>query len=558
MNRYKSKTKTAIFLAVVFAFTSMFTRPVLPAAPATETESQSTTASTAVSTGHDRNFAIMTIPVEVKPPADEVDETVEKQLDYLLKIPGLVDDINRTDFFKPYNSGLKEKIAGLLRQAADIEADDCHKRYLNQLAAGVLADDFYTVVPEWFTLEKNKSEIVFLADEKHLQRQLFLKLYVPIDWSRVNFQELEPERQYRLKGLQPGEDDEYKIFDTIIYVNDEEQTWKFREFTRRFEEMQNNLPFQKAPVVPYTARAPSIKIGRLVYSSIPRRISLVYPTWQISHIYQDYPRHQTFKIVIFKNLIDAYVECILKPIGKRILLDTAVYMEMDTDTKKRKKVKDKKDTPEAIHVPVTVNSDSYLINLVLQKIAHHMGPVFTIRPKQDSSSTGGGKTDVKANQEMELRLFSDLMGPTFFTVEEIKARAAALQQIPLLKKEGLIPGEKQIGLYAAYLVSLVNRVRIHPTSANRLSRADMIQFNYLLKKGAIFFNINSKKISIEMHLFQAAVEELAKLSIQKSSEFFRLISEYGQLTPELTEILKSLEDIPVKTEFQLESWNDGG
>ncbi|NIM11607.1 MAG: hypothetical protein GTO45_05890 [Candidatus Aminicenantes bacterium] len=564
MNHYKSKTKTTTFLVIVFTLTLTLTPLILPAA--SETKPTTAAAPTVVSTGHDRDFTIMTIPVEVKLPTAVdvdtrsivVDEAVKRQLDYLLQIPGYVDDINRTDFFKPYNYGLKEKIAALLNQAADIEPDDCHKRYLNELAKGVQEDTFSTIVPEWFNLEKNKIEIVFLPKQKHLQRLLFLTLYVPIDWSGINFHELEPAQQLQLKGLQPGDDAEYKIFDTLVYMNDEEQTWRFEEFTRRFDKMQNNLPFRRTPVVPYTAQAPSIKIARLVYSSIPHKVCLVYPSPQMFHLYQDYPQRQTFKIVIFKNLIDAYVECILKPISQRILVDTTVYVETDTDANKRKRDKGTAVTARASLIPVNVDSDSYLSILVLHKIAHHMGPIFSLRPKVDKSSTGKTKTASPSNQEMALYLYSDLMGPTFLTVEELKSRAVALHQIPLLIEEGLIPRRKQITIYATYLVSLVERLRKAPTSANLLSRADMVQFNYLLKKGAIFFNINSKKLSMQLPLFQASIEELAKITLERSSTFYQILQEHGQLTSELTEILNNLEDIPTKTEFQLESWNDGG
>lgn len=563
MNRYKSKTKTTTFLVIAFTIALL----ILPGAGVGDEEipPAETPTTNELPTSTPTPAVVMTINVEVEPPthmdadtlAIVVDTVAKKQLDYLLKITGYVDDINRTDFLEPYNHELKEKIAALLNQAADIEPDDCHKRYLNELAAGVREDTFFTFVPEWFNLEKNKSEIVFLPNKRHLRRQLFLKLYVPIDWSRINFHELEPEQQLQLKGLQSGDDAEYKIFDTVVYMNDEEQTWRFEEFTRRFDKMQNNLPSRKISVVPFTARAPSIKIARLVYSSTPHMVCLVYPSPQMFHLYQDYPQRQTFKIVIFKNLIDAYVECILKPIGQRILVDTAVYVETDTDAKKRKRDKGTAVTAKAFLIPVNVDSDSYLSILVLQKIAHHMGPVFTLRPKGDKVSTGKTKGSSTANQEMVLKSYPDLMGPKYLTVEELKSRAVALHQIPLLIEEGLIPRKKQITLYATYLVSLVERLRKAPTSTNMLIIADMVQFNYLLKKGAIFFNINSKKLSIQLPLFQACIEELAKITLERSSTFFQILQKHGQLTSELTAILNNLEDIPIKTEFQLESWNDG-
>ena len=61
---------------------------------------------------------------------------------------------------------------------------------------------------------------------------------------------------------------------------------------------------------------------------------------------------------------------------------------------------------------------------------------------------------------------------------------------------------------------------------------------------------------MQLPLFQSGIEELAKITLERSSAFSRILQEHGQLTSELTEIVNNLEDIPVKTKFQLEGWND--
>jgi len=499
-----------------------------------------------------KDLVTMIIPVEVEPPetlnpnmenqAFEKDEAVQKQLDYLLKIPEYVDVINRTDFFKPFHRESKEKIAAQLRQAAQIEPDECHKQYLDALAAAVLEDTFHILVPEWFNLENNKTEILFLPDENHIQRVFLLKQLLPLDWPRVRFQDLTPAQQSALRGIGPGggAGDEYKIIDTFIYVNDEEETRRFEEYTGRFNKMHDNLKYQKSRAVPYTALAPAIKIARAVYSSTPHQVSLVYPPPDMFDFYRDYPQKTTFKVVIFKNIIDAYVRCVLEPIGREILEETAVST----------------DSGKASFIPVEVDGDSYLSNLVMYRIAHHMGPVFTLRPKKDSAETGKPLAGAQSKPEMELALISESMGAAFPMAEELKSRIVALYNTPLLIEEGLVPREKRINIYAAYLAALVDRVRQDPKPSNLISRADMIQFNYLLQKGAITFNIGTKKLSIHLLLFQTAVEELAKIALEKTAVFYRFNQEYGQLSPELTTILSSVKDIPLNTEFQFINKND--
>lgn len=475
--------------------------------------------------------------IEIIPPAEaadtigQLDEMSRKQLDYFLEIAGSVETMNQTNFFKPYDKESKEKISGLLIKASEIEADECYKKYLLSLSYEVLNDRFYSRVPDWVHLEENKTEIVFLPDEIHKQRELWLKLFFR---SFISFRPT-PAASAALASTVP-----HKIFDTFIWVNDKEETQRFEEYIQRFDKLDRHVPYQaRERVVPYTIHIPPIKVTHLVYSSLPGRVSIVYPASEVFY------RQGRYKIVIFKNLIDAYVECILKPLSENILSDYQLKS-------------------------IEIDSASYLSNLVMQKLSYHMGPMFLLQAgdkkkvEKDKNITygmkgmKGGESDrdrfesreiwsqrQKAGQqdkkeEMELKLISETLGDSFWIVEEIKASVIAIYNTSVLIEEGLISRENEINIYATYLVSLLDKLR--KDSTNPLNAAYSYQLNYLLRNGAVSFNINTKRLSIDLALFPRVMETLAEIVIKNYQNPYQLLR--GGLTPELQAILINLKEIP--------------
>jgi hypothetical protein len=482
--------------------------------------------------------------IEIIPPAGaadtigQLDEMSRKQLEYFLEIAGSVETMNQTNFFKPYDKESKEKISGLLIQAAEIEADECHKKYLLSLSYEVLNDRFYSRVPDWFNLEENKTEIVFLPDELHKQRELWLKLFFR---SFILFHPT-PAASAALASKVP-----HKIFDTFIWVNDKEETQRFEEYIQRFDKLDRHVPYQaRERVVPYTTKIPPIKVTHLVYSSLPGWVSIVYPAPEVFY------RQGRYKIVIFKNLIDAYVKCILKPLSENILSDHQLKS-------------------------IEIDSAFYLSNLVMQKLSYHMGPMFLLQAgdkkmvEKDKNITygmkgmKGGESDrdrlgsrevwsqrQKAGQEdkkeeMELKLISDTLGDSFWIVEEIKAGVLAIYNTSVLIDEGLISREDEMNIYATYLVSLLDKLRKDPT--NPLNTAYSFQLNYLLRNGAVSFNINTKRLSIDLALFPGVMGTLADIVIKNYQNPSPLLR--GGLMPELQAILNNLKEIPADVNIDI-------
>jgi hypothetical protein len=321
-------------------------------------------------------------------------------------------------------------------------------------------------------------------------------------------------------------------YDTYIYVNDEAETLKYERYTRSFEQIQGNLPYKVKSDISFTNRPPSIKIARLVFSSNPNAASIVYPGPEMISLY-NYPI-RAYKIVIFKNRTDAYVDSVLKLIGTRIIGEAA-----------------------AIPASADVDSESYLSNLVMHRISHHFGRVFLIMPKKDKPSAADEKDDADDNttvakgvpEEKEIKLFSDLVKDNFPLIEDIKTDVVSIYNVSYLKKEGsILPGD-EIVMYNTYLASLLDRLRRNPNDPS--GKSALIQFNYLLKEGAVVFNITTKKLSVQAAVFVDAVEEFAKVALEQSQFFYGIIRENYKAGPELDAYMDCLKDIPVKMSFQL-------
>jgi hypothetical protein len=77
-----------------------------------------------------------------------------------------------------------------------------------------------------------------------------------------------------------------------------------------------------------------------------------------------------------------------------------------------------------------------------------------------------------------------------------------------------------------------------------------VQFNWLIEKGAITYDIESRTISADLAAVIAANRELAGviLTLQARGDYdaaATLLTTYGEIRPELDALLAKLEDVPV-------------
>lgn len=477
------------------------------------------------------------------------DANFGKQLKYFLKAAIVIDEKNREKPYNLFGSQVKGRIARWLISASEIETEDCHKKYLQALAENIRERGrFSAALPPWVSLEQNPAEIVFPRADRYsavirvLQTFFNLPTGIP-QWGKGHF------------------------FDALVYVNNPDDTLKFKEYTQAFPLMQDHL--YALPVlsrsrqdISYSPVAPTFKISQLVFSSQPEisEVTLVYPNIDETALDPAAGKYKNegednFKIVVFKNLVEAYFEEVLKPISACILPDDQVW---------------------------NLDADVYVSNLIMRRLSHHLGPVFVLAPKEQDSGRGSAaekkqqKQAPKGKVEMELKTIPELLGNLFPVVEAIKSQSIALYNTPVLINNGLLPGDKAMTVYYTYLVTLIDRLRNTPkemTAPQQSGKkdweellgdpnfenylADLVQFNYLLGKESILLNIGNRTLDIDRVKFEAAVGELAGEVVRMmtypnydSTRYF--IEKNSALPPQLSEILKSVAGIPSRVEFRLE------
>lgn len=381
------------------------------------------------------------------------------------------------------------KIVELLKEAASYETDSCHQEYLTALANQVKQQSFIVPIPQWSELEQNYAEILFF----------------------------------------PRPEDKLIPADTVIYVNDLEETNRFRELGKRFTLLQNKLPFTVNQAVPMTGTKPYFKIAHLVSSSLPFATSLVYPASEVYNL----PENNGFKIIVFKNVLDAYFDCIVKPLAQ-----------------------------ELIETPAILNPDHYLVYQILQKIAHQMGPVFEVKtvvtsagnsnsaPNIPPASKDNGNKTIRAKigeiSQQKMVLISESLGGNFPLIENVKAKVVALHHVATLIEEGLLPPQQENAFYYLYIVDLIDALRHDPYGMS--GKASTMQLNYYLKNGALTYSLTNRKWIIHSALFPPTFKALAKKVLDTFYSPYALIKDYGTQGQEIVDTLKRTSQLPLDIE----------
>jgi predicted transcriptional regulator len=477
------------------------------------------------------------VVLEIENPLFAEKDTIEsgpgKQLNFFLKAAAVLDEKNRERPFNLMGNQVKAKIARWLTAASEIESDDCHKKYLHELSENIRQRGYFAVdLPPWSSLEQNPIEIIFPRADRYSAAirvlQTFFNIPVGVhSWGKGHF------------------------IDAFVYVNNLDETLKYKEYSNSFQLIQNHL--YALPVISrarqeisYSPVVPTFKIAQLVTESLPEIKG-------VTQVYPEIDGENYFKIVVFKNLTDAYFEGILKPISACVLSREQVW---------------------------SLDPDIYLSNLIMRRIAHHLGPVFVIVPKGQGHGGVSEKQplqqDRNEKKEMELKTIPEILGDLFPVVEAIKSQAAALYSTPALIGNGLLPDDKAVTVYYTYLVTLIDRLRNIPPELNSPQQpgrknwedllgdpdnenylADLIQFNFLLGKESIVLNISDRTLDIDRLKFETAIGDLAGEMIRmmtypnyEATRWF--IDKNSAFPPQLGEILKSVAGIPSRVEFRLQ------
>ncbi len=207
------------------------------------------------------------------------------------------------------------------------------------------------------------------------------------------------------------------------------------------------------------------------------------------------------KKMFFKNFMDARVNYIIVPVARKL-------MEPEQAAK--------------------VTSEGYLVGTIMHEICHGLGPAF--------ARTAAGKVDIR-----------EAIGPIYSPLEEAKADVTGMFALQWLVDHNVLPREKLEEYYASYVGGLFRTVRFGIAEAH--GQAEMMEFNYLLERGAIIHDRRDRYV-INYQMIPGAMADLTKelLQIEATGDRQRAenwFKKYDQMPDELKAALKTTENIPV-------------
>jgi hypothetical protein len=165
--------------------------------------------------------------------------------------------------------------------------------------------------------------------------------------------------------------------------------------------------------------------------------------------------------------------------------------------------------------------------VVMHEIAHGLGPSFAHR---------GGK---------ELPI-NEALGPVYAALEEAKADVTGMFGLEWLMQHGAVAPSRREEYYASYVAGIFRSVRFGAAEAH--SKAELMEFNYLVEQGAI--RAANGRYAINYAKAPVALKALAKelLEIEAAGDRARAeawFGKYGKMSPELTKALAATSEIPV-------------
>ncbi len=181
----------------------------------------------------------------------------------------------------------------------------------------------------------------------------------------------------------------------------------------------------------------------------------------------------------------------------------------------------------------SVNFDSYFSNVLMHELAHGLGP---------GTITLADGTRTTVNQVLQT-LYSPL--------EEAKADIMGLYNKALLVKEGYITQDELNKSYVCFLPGFFRAIRFGIHEAH--GKANMIEYNYLLEKGAITLDADTDRYTVHFDKMPAAVEGLTRdlcmiqaLGDYEGAEAF--LEKYGHPTDDVLRQLEKMKSIPTDIE----------
>jgi hypothetical protein len=292
-------------------------------------------------------------------------------------------------------------------------------------------------------------------------------------------------------------------FTTFVTIADPVESQRLARFEGEQEWLEANLPLPDRHRNPHRGSESPIRAVDLVYSAGDTRagvqtIAFVLPNDERVR------EAKGSKKVLLRNIMNAKFTKILQPIADVLVVEDQLP---------------------------NVKAESFFLHTLWHEMSHGLGPGKLV--------IDGRQTEVR----LELK-------EAYSVIEETKADVMGMWAILKLQQAGrdFFPEGITRHQPATYLAGMFRSVRFGIASAH--ARANAIQFNYLLDKGAIAQDEQSGRFMVHYERFFSAVELLLNelLMIQAEGDYEaarRMIERYAHQPSMMIEALAKLEAVPV-------------
>jgi len=166
---------------------------------------------------------------------------------------------------------------------------------------------------------------------------------------------------------------------------------------------------------------------------------------------------------------------------------------------------------------------------VMHEMSHGLGPAY--------ARVNGKQTDIR-----------EAIGPIYSGLEEAKADIVGLYGLDWLMDRGVLPKSRAKDYYASHVAGIFRTVRFGVAEAH--ARAEMMEFNYFVERGAITRDAATGRYDIDYAKMPVAIASLAKelLEIEATGDRARAegwFKKYGTMPEDLKIALSKTGSVPV-------------
>jgi hypothetical protein len=293
-------------------------------------------------------------------------------------------------------------------------------------------------------------------------------------------------------------------FEAYVTLRDDAETAKLKKFSSYLKELENNLPIDPKYRNPKLGAASPIRVVNEVFSSGEGNSGVQTAAFNLPND-ERVVKEKGSKRIMLKNVQDAKFNKTLIPIS-RVVLTPADQAKL--------------------------SFESFFTHILTHELMHGLGP--------HNINVNGQSTTVR----LQLK---ELYSP----IEEAKADVTGLWALQYLIDKGVVPKTMQRTLYTTYLASMFRSVRFGINEAH--GRGVAMQFNYFTDEGAIKYNEQTGKFSVDESKIRDAVRKLTSelLTLEAEGSYDKaraMLVKYAVIRLPMKNAFDKLKDVPVDIE----------